>query len=244
MLNDPLYNHVVFGPAKGKGGVIGKSDEQLIQDLIAIHNAENWLGMDGDSELSMFNKDASAASSAQASTATSTTPPGSNASNESDEAKKDSKALMNGDDDKASDDSGAGSSLANGDVTSNEDPSSAQGSSSSSAQWTFDPSNPSSSLSGNPSVPRNCTITRPPPITKPGHEPVVLRPPLETEPGEGATEQDGELLSRHREYRYQPERMTWDPHCYECKVRYRDPKPRDLVMYLHAWRYKVGALKV
>ena len=35
------------------------------------------------------------------------------------------------------------------------------------------------------------------------------------------------------------EKMTWDPHCYECKVRYRDPKAKDLVMYLHAWRYKV-----
>ena len=31
--------------------------KKLFQDLIAIHNAENWLGMDGDSELSMFNKD-------------------------------------------------------------------------------------------------------------------------------------------------------------------------------------------
>ena len=57
MINDPLYNHTVFGPNKGKGGIQGKSDAQLIQDLIAIHNAENWLGMDGDSELSMFNKD-------------------------------------------------------------------------------------------------------------------------------------------------------------------------------------------
>ena len=57
MINDPLYNHTVFGPNKGKGGIVGKSDSQLIQDLIAIHNAENWLGMDGDSELSMFNKD-------------------------------------------------------------------------------------------------------------------------------------------------------------------------------------------
>lgn len=28
-----------------------------LQDLIAIHNAENWLGMDGDSDLSMFNKE-------------------------------------------------------------------------------------------------------------------------------------------------------------------------------------------
>ena len=55
-MNDPLYNHTVFGPEKGKGGNIGKSDEKLIADLISIHNAENWLGMDGDSELSMFNK--------------------------------------------------------------------------------------------------------------------------------------------------------------------------------------------
>ena len=56
-MNDPLYNHTVFGPEKGKGGNIGKSDEKLIADLISIHNAENWLGMDGDSELSMFNKE-------------------------------------------------------------------------------------------------------------------------------------------------------------------------------------------
>ena len=55
-MNDPLYNHTVFGADKGKGGNIGKSDEKLIADLISIHNAENWLGMDGDSELSMFNK--------------------------------------------------------------------------------------------------------------------------------------------------------------------------------------------
>jgi hypothetical protein len=55
--NDPLYNHVVFGPEKGRGGVIGKTDEQLIHDLINIHNAENWLGMDGDSELMPILKD-------------------------------------------------------------------------------------------------------------------------------------------------------------------------------------------
>ena len=31
VMNDPLYNHTVFGPNKGKGGIIGKSDEKLIQ---------------------------------------------------------------------------------------------------------------------------------------------------------------------------------------------------------------------
>lgn len=54
MINDPLYNHIVFGPEKGKGGNFGKSDEDLITDLINIHNAEKWLGIDGDIDLSMF----------------------------------------------------------------------------------------------------------------------------------------------------------------------------------------------
>lgn len=39
---------------------------------------------------------------------------------------------------------------------------------------------------------------------------------------------------------FHADKMTTDHHCYECKVRYRDPKPRDLVMYLHAWRYEVA----
>ena len=30
----------------------------------------------------------------------------------------------------------------------------------------FDPANPMSCIENNPSVPRNCTITRPPPITR------------------------------------------------------------------------------
>lgn len=33
-MNDPLYNHAVFGPEKGRGGNIGKTDEQLIHDLV------------------------------------------------------------------------------------------------------------------------------------------------------------------------------------------------------------------
>lgn len=39
---------------------------------------------------------------------------------------------------------------------------------------------------------------------------------------------------------FNPDKMTTDKHCYECKVRYRDPKPQDLVMYLHAWKYRVS----
>jgi len=44
-----LYNHEVFGPLKGRGGDIGGiTEEQLINNLITIHNAENWLGLEGE----------------------------------------------------------------------------------------------------------------------------------------------------------------------------------------------------
>lgn len=54
VLRDPLYNHPVFGPEKGKGGRIGKTDEELINDLVHIHNAENWLGLDGNESVAMM----------------------------------------------------------------------------------------------------------------------------------------------------------------------------------------------
>jgi hypothetical protein len=38
---------------------------------------------------------------------------------------------------------------------------------------------------------------------------------------------------------FDTKKLTVDPHCYECKVKYRDPRPRDLVMFLHAWTYSV-----
>ena len=68
-----------------------------------------------------------------------------------------------------------------------------------------------------------------------------MRPPLENGPT-SENDEDDELIAKNKDYRYVPERMTWDPNCYECKVRYRDPKAKDLVMYLPAWRYKVTIL--
>eukprot|EP00092_Neocalanus_flemingeri_P099282 GFUD01126659.1.p1 GENE.GFUD01126659.1~~GFUD01126659.1.p1 ORF type:complete len:546 (-),score=157.75 GFUD01126659.1:32-1669(-) len=44
--NDPLYNSEIFGPEKGKGGDLGKSHEQLVQDLIKYHTVENWINSD------------------------------------------------------------------------------------------------------------------------------------------------------------------------------------------------------
>nr|CAD7458501.1 unnamed protein product [Timema tahoe] len=54
IINDPLYNHTVFGPEKGRGGNTGKTNDELVRDLISIHNADNWLGVDIVSELCIF----------------------------------------------------------------------------------------------------------------------------------------------------------------------------------------------
>ncbi|XP_043594172.1 RNA pseudouridylate synthase domain-containing protein 2-like isoform X1 [Bombus pyrosoma] len=146
VVNDPLYNHVVFGPEKGKGGNIGKTDQELVRDLISIHNAENWLGMDGDSEMSLFKP------------------------------KLDIEERVSLSNDK-------------------------------------DGSSPSST------------------------------PGLGEEEQQQQQEQSLKVTvgtqtgSEPPDSSFTNDKMTVDPHCYECKVKYRDPKPSDLVMYLHAWRY-------
>ncbi|XP_050528832.1 pseudouridylate synthase RPUSD2-like [Daktulosphaira vitifoliae] len=170
--NDPLYNHVVFGPEKGRGGIIGKTDEQLIHDLINIHNAENWLGMDGDSDLTMLPLMKNVESCAPAT------------STESDEKK----------------------------TTQYKDLNKLQESTTSSEQH--------QSREGKtilPIVDSKTAITQ--------HR---LDSGLNA-----STQTEQDVLDKE----YDSEKITYDPHCYECRVKFRDPKPKDLVMYLHAWKY-------
>ncbi|GIX67532.1 RNA pseudouridylate synthase domain-containing protein 2 [Caerostris extrusa] len=48
IINDPIYNHEhVFGPLKGKNGEIGKSRDQLLEDLLKAHSLQKWLIEDG-----------------------------------------------------------------------------------------------------------------------------------------------------------------------------------------------------
>ncbi|XP_044759669.1 RNA pseudouridylate synthase domain-containing protein 2-like [Coccinella septempunctata] len=146
IINDPLYNHPVFGPLKGKGGDLGgKTNEELIQDLIHIHNAENWLGVDGDVDLTMFN------------------------------AQKDLDKTQ------------VELTLPENDQTVND-------------------------TSVTVSSESEMTCNKQSKMTQTGHE--------------------------VPDSMFNPEKMTADEHCYECKVNYRDPKPQDLIMYLHAWSYK------
>ncbi|XP_027781623.2 pseudouridylate synthase RPUSD2 [Marmota flaviventris] len=52
ILNDPIYNSVAWGPSRGRGGRIPKTDEELLRDLVAEHEAKQSLDVlglcDGD----------------------------------------------------------------------------------------------------------------------------------------------------------------------------------------------------
>ncbi|XP_059616832.1 uncharacterized protein LOC132261842 isoform X2 [Phlebotomus argentipes] len=181
VINDPLYNHEVFGPAKGRGGDIGgKSDEQLVKDLINIHNAENWLGIDGDSEMSLFKS-----------------------------MKPDAE-------------DGGVLGCGKGNILSDDDCETV----SREASPCSESPRPLSHGSESP------------------HESVCQVSPQQNSPPTGLKRAQAKVTvatqTGHEspDLTFNPDKMTVDKHCYECKVRYRDPKPQDLVMYLHAWKYK------
>jgi len=129
--NDPLYNDTIFGPEKGRGGNFGKTDDQLVQDLIYAHNAENWQKANSESIFPVVIEDVS----------------------------KSAESLQ--------------------------------------SENIIDPS-PASILCNNMSTQTGVDIP------------------------------DAAFVKS---------KLTVDPYCQECKIQYKDPKPKDLIMYLHAFKY-------
>ncbi|KAJ8729668.1 hypothetical protein PYW08_001249 [Mythimna loreyi] len=203
VVNDPLYNHPVFGPLRGKGGDTGgKSDEQLVRDLIAIHNAENWLGVDAADDDLLFSKPVS-------------------------------------DDKVGEDDCDTG-------IASRESSprleSPAPGVTPSSIMTPTLPS-PSSGAEAPSEVnsPAPCTMASPvasPSFNEDSNDAKSDKVTVATQTGctPAAPSHASGLASSSASG--STDALSSDPHCYECRVRYRDPRPRDLVMYLHAWKYK------
>ncbi|KAJ8726108.1 hypothetical protein PYW07_000806 [Mythimna separata] len=202
VVNDPLYNHPVFGPLRGKGGDTGgKTDEQLVRDLIAIHNAENWLGVDAADDDLLFSKPVS--------------------------------------DDKVGEDDDTGMASRE---SSPRLESPAPGVTPSSIMTPTLPS-PSSAAEAPSEVnsPAPCTMASPvasPSFNEDSNDAKSDKVTVATQTGctPAAPSHASGLASSSASG--STDALSSDPHCYECRVRYRDPRPRDLVMYLHAWKYK------
>uniref|UniRef100_A0A8C5LFA0 Pseudouridylate synthase RPUSD2 n=1 Tax=Jaculus jaculus TaxID=51337 RepID=A0A8C5LFA0_JACJA len=45
ILNDPIYNSAAWGPSRGQGGNVPKTDEELLRDLVAEHQAKQSLNV-------------------------------------------------------------------------------------------------------------------------------------------------------------------------------------------------------
>uniref|UniRef100_A0A336LNY1 Pseudouridylate synthase RPUSD2 n=1 Tax=Culicoides sonorensis TaxID=179676 RepID=A0A336LNY1_CULSO len=234
VVNDPLYNHEVFGPNKGRGGDIGgKSDDQLVKDLINIHNAENWLGIDGDSELSMFKSiksdiedsmstkgtilsdDETSSVSREASPCAESPQPARVGS----ESPNENASLCNG---------STNTNITNNEINSPTSPNrEVNGITNMSNGTCVSVATSTNTMTSNntSNTPSNFTCMKNSIsyINKGKSRKVTVA----TQTGQESPDMA-----------FNPDKMTTDKHCYECKVRYRDPKPQDLVMYLHAWKYK------
>jgi len=230
IVNDPLYNHVVFGSEKGKNGNIGKTDEELIRDLISIHNAENWLGADGDDFGGGFfsagsNATVAAAVGDEIASAV-------EISGDASPSTKENVSVLSQDSCPISTNAKAESvevtSLSA--VAAETVPKSTTAAAVEDAADVSDDKKEetkhkvSASDASDSSVASKETSSA---STKDCDGETSAEKPASKETDEPADSSS-----------YNGAKLTHDEHCYECKVRFRDPKPKDLMMFLHAWRYK------
>lgn len=261
IVNDPLYNHAVFGPEKGKAGNIGKTDDQLIQDLISIHNAENWLGIEGEDSVGggdIFGLalpgpvDNHIAASPSSSSGT--------ADCGASDTKGDSSPISTGEpllDEPAiiSEDSclkignSTGESNSKG-PTADDIQAALVGSSKVESESNALAIGSISSAPGgkvtvgtqtgddedsSPATPTGSNVATS------SSQTTSLESAAQS-PSPACTNDNNNIaigVNDESIRGFQKGMISFDQHCYECKVRYRDPKPKDLVMYLHAIRYGV-----
>ncbi|XP_035183302.1 RNA pseudouridylate synthase domain-containing protein 2 [Oxyura jamaicensis] len=162
IVNDPIYNMEAWGPEKGKGGKIGKTDEELLKALVEEHRSKQSLDVLGISEEDLNTNE-------------------------------------------ENQDSG-NSSECTGPVQ---------------ADPVIENSCPAEGIKD---PERNET---PPCTLDPGTNLETLEKTTELGSCENKGGQTGENCSEEK-----------DPLCVECKITRRDPSPKELVMYLHALRYK------
>lgn len=169
IVNDPIYNVDAWGPARGKGGRVDKTDEELLKALVEEHRSKQSLGVLGISEeeldSSAENKDSAGSSGCT-------------------EAVCADPADENSCPAKEAEDPGRGAEESE----------------------------------------RNA----------------IAPCPQNSDTNLGTLEKNKELGSRENQEGQRGEQGSEekDPLCAECRIRRRDPSPRELVMYLHALRYK------
>ncbi|NXF10144.1 RUSD2 protein, partial [Smithornis capensis] len=162
IVNDPIYNMEAWGPDRGKGGKIGKTDEELLKALVEEHHSKQSLEIMGISEEDLTS---------------------------------------------------SGENKDHGDSGDCTKPAEA------------DPVNGNSCPAEDAKDPERNDVAACPPDSDSNLEALDK----DKEPGSCGS-QDGQTGQRGWEEK--------DPLCVECRMSRRDPSPEELVMFLHALRYK------
>ncbi|XP_072720836.1 pseudouridylate synthase RPUSD2 [Ciconia boyciana] len=169
IVNDPIYNMEAWGPDRGKGGKIDKTDEELLKALVEEHRSKQSLDILGISEE---------------------------------------------------------------DLNSNAENKDCDNSSECTKSAQADPINENSCLAKDEKDPER--------DAKDSERNDVAACPLNSDSNLETLEKNKELGSCENRDGQTGEKSSEekDPLCLECKITRRDPSPKELVMYLHALRYK------
>lgn len=161
IINDPLYKGPEWGPYRGKDGDFGKTDEELIQDLMKVHSSSLYLDVQEDRDSDTLKSESSYNFESKISDVTDSSKCLETLQQDIDEESSLTKRL----------------------------------------KFNSESLDPSCSVatSGSDAV----------------HEPIDA------------------AMSK-----LDPSKLTTDENCRECKLKFQDPRPENLVMYLHAFRYK------
>ncbi|NXI60137.1 RUSD2 protein, partial [Chloroceryle aenea] len=169
IVNDPIYNMDAWGPERGKGGRVEKTDEELLEALLEEHRSKQSLDILGLSEEDL--------------------------------------------------DSGAGN------------------------KERGDPAN-ESCPAGGAGCPKREAEDPQKDSEDPKSDDTAAACPLNSDTNLDTLEKSTDfVLCENRDGQTGAASAEKDPLCVECKVRRRDPSPKELVMFLHALRYKGAAFE-
>lgn len=197
IVNDPLYNHPVWGPNLGKGGVYDKEKQQMIADMLLVFNRENFANECIDTTPNQSSSDSKHDESANDFTNLETKLPDSSCDKK--HTQSDSMQPTT-------------SSVSNAEMLY--------------SKYANTPCDPGLAFKASNCLSRTSMDD--------GFEKFITEAPtveIAETISEAAKRQPSEVDN-------QKLKDTFQPNCPECKEKYRDPQPHELIMYLHALSYK------
>ncbi|OWF41662.1 RNA pseudouridylate synthase domain-containing protein 2 [Mizuhopecten yessoensis] len=235
--NDPLYNESCFGPSNAKGGVIEKSITEIVKSFRENHNVGLWV--DGDNPLFQKCLEEEEAAKVIQNQERPSSQMEASSSNQREELSNSNLYVKKKSDSNLHEKEASGSNLCE-EEASGSNLCEKEASGSNLCEKEASGSNLCEKEASDSSVPHRTSLS--------GEEPEAKRSRI----ADSISGDDTSTVSVTLEQQKQPTPMwttgrpefdsqKWipDAKCFFCKKRFKDPTPSDMIMYLHALKYKV-----